>query len=783
MQITVHPTLSEEYWRHAHHIFALRSRDREPGIQPATPEHIPVSDYVEPGKLKAVLPHTGADAIRSLSRHYDMTPVHLSSARRPAIATWQHIPTFNHQWCRRLLHNSSGIAWWLTGFFAVFALLWITLIAGAQLDHTALSILMLLVPAWMVAFQLTQLDAVLLKTLVYQFDIWYLWIQVVAFAALLAWSFEGSISAGYIAAFTVPLLAIKFNTLTFDAAVGQSNAVKLVFYFVMMTLYVQMFIRSLASDDMLLRSHRFCVILCTTTLRLLLSCALNVSLYYGKYLMQIASGLLHRRTRFVNVRVPLYVTIHTELLRASDGILARDDVRQDRSLSDYVGTPQHQLQQQQQDGDDDVDSALDPDHQATPRAAAAAAEPSISRDHQLDAVVATRTTMVYMASACDTFPAARLSELLPNSVSTTETYDGVVCVSAFHPVIPYSWKTIHRMARNRTYQYGGILMFIALILTNVFASTLFAPTVAIAINWIMFCPAVAIMVIESSRFDRNMVRATMLRYEWMIICFTAGYVSVFSTWSNTPRESIAANFSGFLLYFSAAAGVFGLSDAAPSYPQWGRVSLALMFGINNARIIFLNYFDPYYERHPVCFLFCSDTAQLALAGHFTMAVFMIKYLWTLLRFPGRSIIACAHLHFAVSTSPATASPEQQDSYSAARSLQPISDDPTKSHTRRPSLLIKRAGVGSPLLMVDRDASYCDVADMKAERVDHHSTGSHGAVSQANRTPPLAPAAPDTTQAGWTRFEDAAGLPYYYHAGLNQTVWELPAAYMNAAAQS
>jgi len=65
------------------------------------------------------------------------------------------------------------------------------------------------------------------------------------------------------------------------------------------------------------------------------------------------------------------------------------------------------------------------------------------------------------------------------------------------------------------------------------------------------------------------------------------------------------------------------------------------------RALMQNYLHPYYNAHTVCFVFCTDTAVLALASTATCVIFLGKCVYSLVRYRNRSIMACMHLHFSV----------------------------------------------------------------------------------------------------------------------------------------
>jgi len=150
-------------------------------------------------------------------------------------------------------------------------------------------------------------------------------------------------------------------------------------------------------------------------------------------------------------------------------------------------------------------------------------------------------------------------------------------------------------------------------------------------------------VLELTRFDRDLVKAIATR----LLCLSTLQVVIFGPWAQSPEYSVQSNVPIFFCFFMVVTVILGFSDAAPAYPHGMRVGAAAVLFLNSLRALMQNYLHPYYNAHTVCFVFCTDTAVLALAPTATCVIFLGKYVYSLVRYRNRSIIACMHLHFSV----------------------------------------------------------------------------------------------------------------------------------------
>lgn len=663
LQVTVYPTFAEGYWNSASQLLILQrklpdERVTGPGevakrqsLAPPLPEThhpTPVSSptLYDPNVLFAG--HTrGAD----LSQQYDVREWPESTTVQPAVASWRSVPLVSAvphalKWYARF-----GEAWTLPAV----ALVWLICIAGLQIDNAICSALLLIAGTGIAVFQFAQADRLLLRIVLHQFDMWYLATQTGLFVLFAVWSQSDNFSLLFHFAYALPLLTQTSVILTADSALGLPYLSKLTLFVSGFTLFAQVFIRSLARDEMQMVKHGFCVLLCTDTTQMMFACGFNALIYYVKYITQTFTGLLNGRTRFVTVRMPLYIT------QQADGYQG-DPSEMSTRLARLSSTsrPDAPVSSSSCDGLR-VDSAPD-----QPRGASSLLLHSLWIEDSFS-----RTRLAGLAAQCD-------MRVLIHGLSQ---------VSAFEPVIPYTWRRLHRLAQSRAYLYGIVgfgLATCGLLIANGMSYNYEA------LNWVICWTIIAICFTELTRFDRTLVSATIRRYEYVVISLSTLQFCVFGLWAQLPDSTVVKELPLFCMTFALVGGLVPLMDAAPGYPRWFRLVTLGCMCFNFCRVFAQNYFFPYYNKHDVCFIFCSDTRQLSQAALATMAIFLLKYLWVLIRFPGRCAITCAHLYFTLAlippASPSLGTPRRSSVKSGApQGVAPSLDhslDSSTSHAHR-----------------------------------------------------------------------------------------------------
>jgi len=495
-----------------------------------------------------------------------------------------------------------------------------------------------------------------------------------------------SFSGVFLASFLLPVIVHSCVTLTSDAAVLQSYVLKGLLYVSALTLFIQTFIRDLANDDMGLHVYPICVLFCTDSRRMMLVCSLNLALFYGKYLAQIAAGLIKQRTRFVMIRIPLSITPETLTAGQDDMIPSPRRIQLDRGPSGLRIVPSSLNPALLGHGDDSGATSEDTDSRRGTFARPVESTDSLrlSRVSTAEGVGALDTKAGVARGGTsprsNTFPVAsptHLAETVQSSASnlgvqegamylrltarvhdTIRLYrlkdlarsvdlhihrDALMCVAKFDPLIRHPWAA--RLAQSRYYQMFMLVWVITAVAIT--ATSYFSDQVAL--NWILVLIGVVLFGFEMTRFDRNLTLAVMSRFEWIILFGSTVQMCVFAPWAQVGKYAYWANLPVFIGYSLVVGLVLGLSDAAPTYPYYIRVTGASLLFFNTVRTLIQNYFAPYYFEYPVCFIFCSDTAVLSLSPTATCAIFLGKYVYSLVRFPRRCIIASTHLHFSLGT--------------------------------------------------------------------------------------------------------------------------------------
>ena len=668
MHVCVHPTLSEPYWKQASEILLLRAKA-------SSDQRDALANLIGKDLLDA-------SEVTRVPRHVYTT-----------LATWRHVPLFplpyHLQWFR-WFHRLQTYAL----PYAVLSLLWLIIIAGVQVAHPAILMFTVLFVISGILFQMTQLDVILLKTLLYQFEFWFLTSQAVLYCIFSTWCLHESSSAVHVASFLLPVIVHSCATLTCDAAVLQSYVLKGLLYASALILFVQTFIRDLVRDDMGLRVYPICVLFCTDSRRMMLVCSLNLALFYGKYLSQIVAGLIKQRTRFVMIRIPLSITPEMLTVGQDDLIPSPRRIQLDRAPSGLQLVPP-KLNPAFFGHFDELfkrnkasmarDSPDAPSRDATFMRVDSFALPSSSRSlspttgHGLsiveeqpgslqrmpsprsltreparrvnaDSAGSSNAPGLYLRLTAKVFDTIRLHRLndLVRSTDLKIHRDALMCVTRFRPVVSFPWAI--SIAQARWYRVFFFFWFVAAISV----SSGFVINESIAATLTLMTVGLFLFFFELTRFDRSMAWAVMGRFEWIVLCWSTIQLCIFAPWAQIGTFDFANNLIIFFGYGLMLAVVLGLSDAAPTYPYYIRLMLAVGLFFNSARVLVQNYFSPYYHDYPVCFIFCTDTALLALSPTATCAIFLAKYVYSLVRFPRRCIIACTYLHFSLATTNRTA---------------------------------------------------------------------------------------------------------------------------------
>jgi len=226
----------------------------------------------------------------------------------------------------------------------------------------------------------------------------------------------------------------------------------------------------------------------------------------------------------------------------------------------------------------------------------------------------------------------------------------------FKPINPFP--LIHRIARSKLYQTWVILCLITCVALLLFTDSM--PSVL----FIMITGSINVFI-ELSRFDRSMARAVMSRFEWLVLTISLVQMSVFACWAQQRTNPLSVSIPVLSMYVTCVAFILGLSDAAPTYPYAIRLGGAVLLMLNTARTLIVNFYSTYYDAYPVCFIFCTDTRVLALSGNTVAFLFLLKYAYSLLRYPRRCIIACMHLFFTLERTRTTRRPKSVTAYLTA----------------------------------------------------------------------------------------------------------------------
>jgi len=681
MQVVVHPTFSEPYWKKAKQLLLLRIRpDALPG---------------------AIAPLIGKD----LLEHCDARV----APRDPLtiLASWKYLNALPESWLQLSPFRAFQDLQVFSSPLALCLLVWLVLIAGLQLGHAALTVFLLLGCLVGAFCHIARVDHILLRTLLYQFDFWYLVLQAAVYLMFALWSQSKHLNAAYLIAFFVPALLHSLATLVSDAAVLQSYLVKSLLYGSAIVLFLELFIRDLAGDSMHLTAHRICMYFCTDTEHMMFVGALNLGLFYAKYLSQIVSGLRKRRTQFVAVRIPLSVSAeHRSVSQAlmtlaientpvnrrvsapnqtlpsvgkpgstDDGGTA-EDVTQAHSLDNHLDGHHRQALQSYTLSNlltatsssskvdsgvtqsDSVPSGTTQQVNTNAKSVGGDGQPlndvrtwsmdvrtdveqTVGEHAELDSVHNGYGLHIRLtAKMGDTFRLDRLRHMAKQSQFRVHE-DVVMCVKPFQPVLRLAWA--HQVARSRLYQ-GSLVVWLALVVLLNSTAYFYNQGVLTAILCALGYFA---LFVELTRFDVTMVYAIASRFEWLILAFSSVQLLIFAPWSQYPEQPLELNIPVFIGYAWFISVVLGFSDAAPSYPYAVRVVGAGLVCLSTVRAIVQDYFSPYYNKHPVCFIFCTDTGLLALSASVTCSIFLGKYVISLVRFPNRCISAAMTLHFSL----------------------------------------------------------------------------------------------------------------------------------------
>jgi len=185
---------------------------------------------------------------------------------------------------------------------------------------------------------------------------------------------------------------------------------------------------------------------------------------------------------------------------------------------------------------------------------------------------------------------------------------------------------------------------------------IFGAIQVVAINWTLFALMLMLVPIETTRYDRTILRSLFRRFEYYIVLISGLQYIVFGVWSQHLKYDLAAVIPSFTAALILHVGLASM-DAAPMYPHWLRLVSVFLYVLNAARVfVMTRALDTRYEPFPVCVLFCTNTAVLSFSGLFTSTLFFCKYLVNLSRNRQHSIILTSVIAYKVN--PAVAVPSE-----------------------------------------------------------------------------------------------------------------------------
>jgi len=774
-RVQIRPTFAEPYWSSGREVLLLKARDRDDRVV-GTQKNSPVNDP------------EGLGADWELTSRCDLFAAAALDGP-PLLLSWEHNCLGDHFTRRygdlfdlsvpkrRFLEH---VARWA---MLVAALVWLAAVAFAQSEH-GVFLLFVAVYGAAATYHFLRVDLVLFRVLLYQFEFWFLLSQGTLVVCFWWWAQHETRSAVFQMSFALPLLLHLALLVTQDTAVKTLSWVRCSAYITSLALLLQLFVRDLSGDSMGVQEYQVCIFLCSDTRRMLLVGAWNLFMFFSKHFLHIIKGLLAGHRSFVTIRLPMSITAGAaDPSKASQRARNRYSDAQVESIRDVHltdtldGPPvsdsprrqsQHQLRAfspaqlqmlaREKTGpaprlsmddsavlehsrtvgahdtaDDEPTSMREPGSRADvlPSSEVSRGPRELNVITDQDAFAPTFIRITTRVSA--TFRPAVLSGKA--AVGVERRCDALMVVTPFDPVVRFVWA--RKLSLHPAYRVCVILFAI----TSALVVALSFINDNASLNWLMSMGVCFVALIEFTRFDRSLVLAVMGRFEWALLMFNLLQLTVFGTWSQEPVYKAYSTAPLFLAYAVVVGLGLGLSDAAPAYPYALRLTFAIVMFVNTLRTLIFNYVSPYYERHPVCFIFCTDTAVLSLSPTFTMVIFLAKYAVSLLRHRNRSIIACTHLTVTVIE-------PTQPVHSSSTSARSISTMPPSSSS------------GEPILDHPEHPTCRDAA------VDDDTKSAVEFASSSSADPRL------RLPVGWARAEDPAGMPYYYNETTGQTVWEV-----------
>lgn len=138
----------------------------------------------------------------------------------------------------------------------------------------------------------------------------------------------------------------------------------------------------------------------------------------------------------------------------------------------------------------------------------------------------------------------------------------------FRPVVPFGWSIFHRIAMHWLYKLGiVVLALVWLVFIN-----LHADVTPLAVAWIYISSWPLLLLLEFTRFDRELLKAVLFTFECWYLLFNVMLYGVFK-YRSEPADvlpEIGILRSGISAILCVVMVLF---DAAPAYPTFLRRTL------------------------------------------------------------------------------------------------------------------------------------------------------------------------------------------------------------------